>query len=229
MLPFMAAPQVECKAKAVPEVPLAILGSGEGKVMEISSGIVSDVVDYLQPLLTPYESVFYWYAIRNSIVRNGVPHVRLGKSIRKGIVSKSSYSATSKNCISEAKFREVFRSLESIGAIKKEGEPNRDGTLYRVFVPGGIEACREVKVACLPRCDYRDVDYYNIPSNRVTVYERDNYQCRYCGKQLTLKTIMLDHVQAVSRGGDNSFENLVAACFGCNSSKRANDAKLIPL
>jgi hypothetical protein len=37
--------------------------------------------------------------------------------------------------------QETIRALESIGAIRKEGEPNRDGTLYRVLVPDEIEAC----------------------------------------------------------------------------------------
>jgi hypothetical protein len=50
-------------------------------------------------------------------------------------VVRSSSSKLSENTISEQKFREVLRALESIGAIRKEGEPNRDGTLYRVFVP----------------------------------------------------------------------------------------------
>jgi hypothetical protein len=85
-------------------------------------------------LLTPYDAAFYWYAFRHSIARNGNPHLRLGKALRRGVV-RSSSSKLSENTISEQKFREVLRALESIGAIRKEGEPTRDGTLYRVFVP----------------------------------------------------------------------------------------------
>ena len=41
--------------------------------------------------------------------------------------------------------QETIRALESIGAIRKEGEPTRDGTLYRVLVPDEIEACRKFR------------------------------------------------------------------------------------
>ena len=36
----------------------------------------------------------------------------------------------------------TLRALEEIGAIQKLGEPNRQGTLYRVLIPDEIEACR---------------------------------------------------------------------------------------
>jgi hypothetical protein len=41
-------------------------------------GIIQEIVDDLQPLLTPYEAAFYWYAFRHSIAKDGNPHVRLG-------------------------------------------------------------------------------------------------------------------------------------------------------
>jgi len=39
--------------------------------------VIQEIVDDLQPLLTPYEGAFYWYAFRHSIARNGNPYVRL--------------------------------------------------------------------------------------------------------------------------------------------------------
>jgi 5-methylcytosine-specific restriction endonuclease McrA len=64
-----------------------------------------------------------------------------------------------------------------------------------------------------------EADYYNQRENRIKVYERDEYKCRYCRKQLTRFTATLDHVKAVIEGGDNSFGNLVTACLDCNFSK----------
>ena len=174
-------------------------------------------------MLTPYDAAFYWYAFRHSIARNGNPHLRLGKALRRGVV-RSSSSKLSENTISEQKFREVLRALESIGAIRKEGEPNRDGTLYRVFVPDEIEACRKYRAertATEPKAEVPegDIDFYNVGENRINVYERDGYKCRYCDKQLTRFTATLDHVKPVAEGGDNSFENLMTACLNCNSRK----------
>jgi hypothetical protein len=137
---------------------------------------------------------------------------------------KSSCSTALESTISEEKVRESFRALEIIGAIRKEGEPNRDGTLYRVLIPDEIEACRKFRaertaVEPKPEIDAADIDYYNARENRIKVYERDAYKCRYCDKQLTRFTATLDHVRPVAEGGDNSFENLVTACLGCNSRK----------
>lgn len=186
--------------------------------------IIQEIVDDLQPLLTPYEAAFYWYAFRHSIAKDGTPHVRLGKALRRGIVVKSSYSTAIENSISEGKFREIVGALEVVGAIRKEGESNRDGTLYRVLIPDEIEACRKFRAerkAAEPKPEIpaADIDFYNVRENRIKVYERDAYKCRYCEKQLTRFTATLDHVTPVAEGGDNGFENLVAACLGCNSRK----------
>ncbi len=54
--------------------------------------IIQEIVDDLQPLLSPYEAAFYWYAFRHTIAQTGNPHVRLGgKALRRGC-AKSSYS-----------------------------------------------------------------------------------------------------------------------------------------
>jgi hypothetical protein len=186
--------------------------------------IIQEIVDDLQPLLSPYEAAFYWYAFRHSIARDGNAHVRLSsRALQRGWV-KSSYSTAFENAISLEKVRESLRALEIIGAITKEGEPNRDGTLYRVLIPDEIEACRKFRAERTvtepkPEIDAVDIDYYNVRENRIKVYERDTYKCRYCEKQLTRFTATLDHVRPVAEGGDNSFENLVTACLGCNSRK----------
>jgi hypothetical protein len=120
--------------------------------------------------------------------------------------------------------RETLAALETFGAIRKEGEPNRDGTPYRVLIPDEIGACRKFRAERMetepkPEIAAADIDYYNVRENRIAVYERDAYKCRYCEKQLTRFTATLDHVTPVAEGGDNSFGNLVTACLDCNSRK----------
>ena len=144
--------------------------------------------------------------------------------MRRGVVVKSSYSTAIQNSISEEKFREIVRALEVAGALRKEGESTRDGTLFRVLIPDEIEACRRFRAERMatepkPEIPATDIDFYNVRENRIKVYERDAYKCRYCEKQLTRFTATLDHVTPVAEGGDNAFENLVTACLGCNSRK----------
>jgi hypothetical protein len=182
--------------------------------------IVQEIVDDLQPLLTPYEAAFYWYLFRHSIAQNGSQLLRVStRGLQTGVV-KSSRSDT----IALTQVRETLAALESVGAIRKEGEPNRDGTPYRVLIPDEIEACRNhraERVAAEPKPEVSEseIDYYNVRENRIKVYERDSYKCRYCGKQLTRFTATLDHLTPVTKEGDNSFGNLVTACLDCNSRK----------
>ena len=53
-------------------------------------------------------------------------------------------------------------------------------------------------------------------ANRIRIYKRDNYECVYCGSK---KTLTIDHVIPKSKGGKNSWENLVTSCFKCNLKK----------
>jgi 5-methylcytosine-specific restriction endonuclease McrA len=48
---------------------------------------------------------------------------------------------------------------------------------------------------------------------------RDSHQCQYCGKQPPIRDLNIDHVMPRSRGGADSWENLVTACRICNLRK----------
>ena len=54
-----------------------------------------------------------------------------------------------------------------------------------------------------------------VAVNRRTVFARDGHHCQYCG----LAAESIDHVMPRSRGGDDSWENLVTACRQCNLRK----------
>ncbi|MDR2320857.1 HNH endonuclease [Microbacterium sp. NPDC089698] len=60
----------------------------------------------------------------------------------------------------------------------------------------------------MPRARY-------APVTRRGVLRRDGNRCGYCGKSAST----IDHVLPRSRGGKNSWENLVACCLRCNNVK----------
>ncbi len=66
------------------------------------------------------------------------------------------------------------------------------------------------------------------PVNRREVLRRDNHACQYCGSN---KHLTLDHVIPLSRGGQHSWDNVVAACVKCNQRKsnRTPDDARMPL
>jgi 5-methylcytosine-specific restriction endonuclease McrA len=59
--------------------------------------------------------------------------------------------------------------------------------------------------------------YKRIDLSRKNILKRDNHRCQYCGKK-TLD-ITIDHIMPKSRGGIDTWDNLVAACVRCNNRK----------
>jgi 5-methylcytosine-specific restriction endonuclease McrA len=51
---------------------------------------------------------------------------------------------------------------------------------------------------------------------RRAVFARDGWECQYCGRRGSLT---MDHVIPRSKGGDTSWENVVACCATCNRRK----------
>lgn len=58
----------------------------------------------------------------------------------------------------------------------------------------------------------RGTDWQRI---RLSVLDRDNHQCAYCGREAT----EVDHIVAKANGGTDTLSNLVAACKPCNGRK----------
>lgn len=56
-----------------------------------------------------------------------------------------------------------------------------------------------------------------IESVRWRVYKRDNYACRYCGRDDVPMTV--DHYIAQKYGGEWTFENLLTCCRHCQKLK----------
>ncbi|MCG9893734.1 MAG: HNH endonuclease [Thermosynechococcaceae cyanobacterium MS004] len=66
------------------------------------------------------------------------------------------------------------------------------------------------------------------PVSRREVLRRDNHACQYCGSS---KHLTLDHVIPRSKGGQHTWNNVVAACVRCNARKGdrlPQEANMIP-
>lgn len=67
-------------------------------------------------------------------------------------------------------------------------------------------------------------NYIRIPLSKIVshkpsrsmIYRRDGNKCQYCG---STKGLTIDHVIPKSRGGTDSWENMVIACSHCNTKK----------
>lgn len=202
------------------EVAVGLAGDAGFSALELPD-IIGEIVDDLQPILTAYDAAFYWFLFRHSIAKDGNPQIRVSRSTLRRAVVKSSYTNAAENNISFGKVQDTLRALEEIGAIQKLGEPNRQGTLYRVLIPDEIEACRKFRAERLAEEPALfPLSNKGQHKKRMQAFERDGYQCRKCGKQLTRFTATLDYVRQPAEGGEESAENLITTCADCNSRGR---------
>ncbi len=72
---------------------------------------------------------------------------------------------------------------------------------------------------------------YIKPNTRVVfdprnIFLRDRYRCQYCGGRHPLTK---DHVQPLSKGGTDTWNNVVSACGGCNSKKGNTVGLMFPM
>jgi 5-methylcytosine-specific restriction endonuclease McrA len=63
---------------------------------------------------------------------------------------------------------------------------------------------------------YVRVPYKKIMLTRKNILRRDRQRCQYCGSR---DQLTIDHIFPKSRGGRDTWENLVAACVPCNNRK----------
>lgn len=54
---------------------------------------------------------------------------------------------------------------------------------------------------------------------RFEVFKRDSFKCQYCGESAPKVILHIDHINPVSKGGDNHLMNLITSCDNCNLGK----------
>lgn len=57
---------------------------------------------------------------------------------------------------------------------------------------------------------------HKLKINRHRLFKRDNHECTYCGSK---KNLTVDHILPKSRGGTNTWSNLITCCSNCNRQK----------
>ncbi len=179
--------------------------------------IFKEVIDYLSPLQTPTEQAIYNYLLRWSYFETNKDTIQIGdRTLAKRIATSARKDSKTKNMAPRA-IGENIRSLVSKGHIEIL-KTHHLGKIYRIKLPSEIEECLKLKEE-KNKIPVSEEDYFKNPANRKLIFERDGYKCHYCGIKVDENNATLDHVIPISKGGNNSKENLVACCFECNSIK----------
>jgi hypothetical protein len=58
------------------------------------------------------------------------------------------------------------------------------------------------------------------PLNNRELFRRDRHICAYCGGDFNFLRLTRDHIRPLSRGGRDTWMNVVTACRHCNGVKR---------
>lgn len=109
-------------------------------------------------------------------------------------------------------------------AIDEAGELHEFGTWRTLPVRAGDDGLPIVGGSLrVPRVLHlRRYDRLRRPTIRLTrrnLMLRDGHQCQYCARRPKVSDLNIDHVVPRSRGGQDSWENLVTACRPCNLRK----------
>ena len=78
-------------------------------------------------------------------------------------------------------------------------------------------ALRVPRVLHLQR--YERTPHTAVRLTRENLLLRDEFQCQYCSRRPGQRELNVDHVQPRSRGGEDSWTNLVISCRSCNLKK----------
>lgn len=106
-----------------------------------------------------------------------------------------------------------------------EGKKRKCRICHKFFVPKVYNQkmcspkCREISQN--PEFLLNNGKYNNWLKLRFEILKRDNFTCRYCGRNVNDDGIKLcvDHVKPRNRGGKDNPDNLVTSCSECNAGK----------
>lgn len=73
-----------------------------------------------------------------------------------------------------------------------------------------------IKPLIIRLLNYVSISKKHLKVSKTRIYRRDGFECVYCGSK---KNLTIDHVVPKSKGGDNSWNNMVTCCNKCNFNK----------
>jgi len=175
--------------------------------------IIIQFHDYMAPKLDTYEQAIYLYIFRHSRLI-GKDEIVIGfKSAR----SRMACGVGEKGKpMSENSTYTRLKSLEAKGCLQIISSEYK-GTRIRLLLPHEIKGMilnpKEAR-----KLSVEEMDFFNDPTHRKLILERESYRCFYCMRSLNKDNYVVEHI--VSRPhGDNSYRNVVAACRRCNNRK----------
>lgn len=66
---------------------------------------------------------------------------------------------------------------------------------------------------------YNHLPKQAVRFSRQNIFQRDQHICQYCGGRFHRQDLTKDHIIPKSKGGENTWDNIVTCCKTCNRKK----------
>ena len=77
-----------------------------------------------------------------------------------------------------------------------------------------------LKLPSIVACDGKvHSDSFDPPLENKFLFRRDKNLCLYCGGEFPIVELSRDHVEPISKGGKDTWTNVVSSCRRCNNRK----------
>ncbi len=176
-----------------------------------------DIQDHLVPILDTYEQALYHHILRHTLLvgkRNAIISV---KTANIGLGKSKAGSLPS-----ETQKAKKLRTLVEKGCVEIV-ERSHKGTEVRPIYPKEIPGLVP-KAVDIENPNIEEVDFFEARIYVDALLEREGGKCFYTLQKINRENCVLDHVVPQSKGGDNSYRNIVASSFDSNSNKGDKNA-----
>ena len=112
----------------------------------------------------------------------------------------------------------LYTSNRVIAALGTESFLIRGGLNAKTGLQSKVDVASIVLTRGKSKHSSFEANFIPHLTNRA-LFGRDGHICLYCGKQFPQSMLTRDHVIPLSRGGLDSWVNVVSACFRCNNLK----------
>jgi 5-methylcytosine-specific restriction endonuclease McrA len=107
------------------------------------------------------------------------------------------------------------------GSIVNNDCPECGESVFKVCPLCGAEVLFLNSHGVCEKC-WELIEKHRLSKDKVLWY-RDGKSCRYCGKRISLNSMTKDHIIPKSKGGRNTYDNLICCCETCNKIKGRRD------
>lgn len=180
---------------------------------------LTDVQDYLVPVLDTYEQAMYWFVFRHTILEGKDTALISVRTANIGLGKSKAGSLPS-----EGVKKKKIRALEEKGCIQIVSKSHK-GTEIRIFLPKEILGIVPLEIELMTDSNnIESIDFYEGRNYVDELLVREENKCFYTLQNITKENCVLDHVIPQAKGGNNSYKNIVASSFDANSLKNDKDA-----